>query len=466
MSNEVNENDFKNLGLIQEGKVDSKVYLVQHHNTKEFFALKKIERTKENESYIISNVRNEIDLNLLLYAANIAIPQLHCFWSTTNYYFLLFTYIDGIDLGEFIKIAKKNNKHISFNIILQIFQQCVDLCHQLYSLHIFHRDIKPENFILSFSTNRIYLIDFELAFYIYHPRSTRDHFYLLGIQHIHAPESLESKFYIQNRLVRAKKIYSWCLGNLFFFLTHWIPIFPFDQSERLGQNKYSKFRKNKNGYQSKKFLHWIRSYARLPYIIPLHLFPLEEYSVDIIFFLAFLMNDLLEQLLQNDPQVRLSLCMIKKHPLFLPCEDIKKFKFTLDSSLKKGQEIILPPIEVIFKEEFYFEFSVQNNKAHYLHFKKDLRHHIDAFFLFPVRCSFRCLTYPLVQQCEELKKYSLQFLTSISGLSKNKISEILFTKKKTKNKKLICHFYNLLSHGLCERYIKYTDFYVASCLLH
>lgn len=111
--------DFHFLRVIKYGKTEINriVYLVQHKGTKEYFALKKFLKPTPNESRekkeILFYVNNEIDINLLLYASDLSIPKLHGYWSTKEAYFLLYDFIEGMNLRDFL-IEQKKNHHFLY----------------------------------------------------------------------------------------------------------------------------------------------------------------------------------------------------------------------------------------------------------------------------------------------------------------------------------------------------------------
>jgi serine/threonine protein kinase len=75
--------------------------------------------------------------------------------TTVKDFYLLYEYIDGLDLQEFI--AKGN--HISLDMILEILEG-MDMLHRH---RIFHRDMKPENIMITRYGHHVRIIDFGMS---------------------------------------------------------------------------------------------------------------------------------------------------------------------------------------------------------------------------------------------------------------------------------------------------------------
>ena len=354
--------DFHFLRVIKYGKTEINriVYLVQHKGTKEYFALKKFLKPTPNESRekkeILFYVNNEIDINLLLYASDLSIPKLHGYWSTKEAYFLLYDFIEGMNLRDFL-IEQKKKSSLPLHTKLDLFKQCVVVCQKLHQIQIFHADLTPENFLLTTlsetsSSPKIYLIDFEMSFYIYKKTSKREDFYFPFGHFMQSPESFVEAFYTKNRIERADGVYVWCLGHIFYLLMNMDFQYAFDQSFKLNSQKYQKFTKNIEQYQGKKIKHWIESYARLPLQLIFDQFPVSEYYVDFLAFYAFCLNDLLEQLLIYDPQNRIALSQICYHPVFLTTQELWALKENFHvrfqgKTEKERNSIFIPPISLL-----------------------------------------------------------------------------------------------------------------------
>ena len=463
------ENEFSFIRQLQKGKCSNIIVdLVQHKKSKEFFALKKIiyplpNQTRETTKFFI---KNEIEINLLLYASKVFIPKLQFYWSRDDIDYLLFDYIQGEDLHNFlVNSYYRMEPIVSIRTKLSIFEQCIVLCEKLQILGIFHQDIKPENFMLfpepirekknvventipiqkeekepeheEEQEYKVYLLDFEFSFYIYNKNRERKSFYCVSTEYMFPPECFHELYYIKSRRVRSNKIYSWFLGNLFFLLFDPNLSFPFDQSLYLNPAKQKKFKENINNYRSHKFHQWIRTYSRLPFEINLHLFPLDICRLDIILFYAFLMNDLLERLLTQNPNERIYLDQIRRHPIFFifyskqisftthnkfairsrsiwinnnnnnnnnnqvnAWEMINKIKMQFEASLEEKCQI--PPVDIIsstssfcsfdslFKScteavstsKLSFPFLIKEIQIEHQIYKQNLYHYINKHFLY------------------------------------------------------------------------------------
>lgn len=87
------------------------------------------------------------------------IPAIYDIIFSENSISIIFEWIDGVTLKQFIK----DNNRISFESVLPFFS---DLCSALdfvHSKNIFHRDIKPSNIIIRNDNNSCVLVDFGIA---------------------------------------------------------------------------------------------------------------------------------------------------------------------------------------------------------------------------------------------------------------------------------------------------------------
>lgn len=78
--------------------------------------------------------------------------------TTVKDFYLLYEYIDGLDLQEFTAEGQSKGYFITMNMILEILEG-MDMLHRH---RIFHRDMKPENIMISRS-GRVRIIDFGMS---------------------------------------------------------------------------------------------------------------------------------------------------------------------------------------------------------------------------------------------------------------------------------------------------------------
>ena len=153
---------FNNIYLLK-NKISSgsfgDVYICEHLQTKEEFAIK-LEEVSKNEDDLRSVLR---EATLFEKIANIkGIPRI--LWSGTEHnYDALVMELLGSDLAAMLKVHKK----LSLKTICMLAKQLIPLIEQIHEKNIIHRDIKPENILMGKGdmSNVVFIIDFGISKY-------------------------------------------------------------------------------------------------------------------------------------------------------------------------------------------------------------------------------------------------------------------------------------------------------------
>ncbi|KAJ5068269.1 protein kinase [Anaeramoeba ignava] len=182
-----------------------------------------------------------------------------------NYFYIITEFAEGGELFDYIVAHKRVKEPIARRFFRQMIEG-VEYCHRL---NIVHRDLKPENLLLDSRLN-IKIIDFGLSNF------TRTDFLLktpCGSPSYSAPELIQGKLY------NGEKIDIWSLGIILFALI--VGRLPFyDQNIRILSKKITS-----GNFQ-----------------IP------SDLSSEVI--------DLIQNIIQINPEKRFSIKQIKKHPWF------------------------------------------------------------------------------------------------------------------------------------------------------
>ena len=135
-----------------------RVYLVSHNETKELFALKTIEKRKIMTTYgKLDIIYNEINIHSKLSHQNIIkLYNMHEDDETIN---IIMEYAPN---GNLYQMIKKEKNGFSESKAFDYFIQVINAVYYLHSNHIIHRDIKPENLLLC-EDNKLKLCDFGWA---------------------------------------------------------------------------------------------------------------------------------------------------------------------------------------------------------------------------------------------------------------------------------------------------------------
>ena len=135
-----------------------RVYLVSHNNTKKLFALKVIDKRKLLISYgKLDIIYNEINIHSKLDHENII--KLYNVHEDNENINIIMEYAENGNLYELISKEKNGlNEYKAFKYFIQV----VNAVYYLHNNNIIHRDIKPENILIG-NDNKLKLCDFGWA---------------------------------------------------------------------------------------------------------------------------------------------------------------------------------------------------------------------------------------------------------------------------------------------------------------
>ena len=135
-----------------------RVFLVSHNETKELFALKTIEKRKIMMTYgKLDIIYDEINIHSKLYHQNII--KLYSVYEDDETINIILEYAKGGNLYQLIKDGKNG---FSESKAFDYFIQVINAVYYLHSNNIIHRDIKPENILIG-DDNKLKLCDFGWA---------------------------------------------------------------------------------------------------------------------------------------------------------------------------------------------------------------------------------------------------------------------------------------------------------------
>ena len=236
-----------------------------NRQTKEKVAIKILEKIKMTNFDDKKRLEKEINILKKIHHPNIV--KLFCVIETERQIFIIMEYIKGNELFQYILMKKKLEEEEACYYFLQIIN-CIDY---LNKLKISHRDLKAENIIIEQNTKEIRLIDFGLS-NIYENNQLLST--ACGSPVYAAPEMLEGKLY------KGSTVDLWSAGIVLYYML--CGNFPFEDVSN--DKLYKKILKGK---------------------------------FDIPKFLSKNVKDLLNRILVVNPQKRINIKDIKKHPWVL-----------------------------------------------------------------------------------------------------------------------------------------------------
>ena len=255
------------------------VWLVQHKNLNRNFAMKIIKKRKNN-IHDEKEIKNEIEI--LKKLDHPKIVKIVEFYTTLKKYYIITEYChEGELFNEIIKVGKFNEGEASF--ILHQILKAVTYCHKM---NIIHRDIKPENIMIANREKngclQVKLIDFGTAKIFEKGQNEKKY---VGSLYYMAPEVIKRQY--------NEKCDLWSIGVILYILLIGRPPFDGNDDEDIINNI------TKGEYDKK-------------------IYPYPLLSDDV--------KDLIEKLLQYDPDKRISAQEALKHNWFNSAEFIKKDK--------------------------------------------------------------------------------------------------------------------------------------------
>ena len=316
----------------------STVKLGLHLPTHQKVAIKILDKNKIKDENDIRRISREIHILSKLYHPNIA--QLYETINSDKHIYIIMEYMEGYHLFNYINKVKRLNEIKASKFFVQLIS-CLEYIH---TLGIVHRDIKPENILLNKNKSKIKLVDFGLS-------NSYKYGTLLntacGSPCYAPPEMISGKEY--------EPLYSdlWSCGVVLYCML--VGKLPFDDEDI------------KILYKNIKLAN---------FIIPN--------------FLSNSAKDLLKKILNCNPNKRIRLNDIKKHPFYLIGEKDMNY---IDKGILIGLEEI-PVNESIVKKMkiIYFKDNKKINENYIINNIKNNNHN-----------EITVIYYLMVKKLEEIK---------------------------------------------------------------
>ncbi|XP_069024385.1 microtubule-associated serine/threonine-protein kinase 1-like isoform X1 [Embiotoca jacksoni] len=149
------EEDFQSIKLISNGAYGA-VYLVRHRETRQRFAMKKINK----QNLILRNQIQQafVERDILTFAENPFVVSMFCSFETRRHLCMVMEYVEGGDCATLLK----NIGALPVDLARMYFAETVLALEYLHNYGIVHRDLKPDNLLIT-SMGHIKLTDFGLS---------------------------------------------------------------------------------------------------------------------------------------------------------------------------------------------------------------------------------------------------------------------------------------------------------------
>ncbi|XP_045145641.1 microtubule-associated serine/threonine-protein kinase 1 [Echinops telfairi] len=228
------ENDFETIKLISNGAYGA-VYLVRHRDTRQRFAMKKINK----QNLILRNQIQQafVERDILTFAENPFVVGMFCSFETRRHLCMVMEYVEGGDCATLLK----NIGALPVEMARMYFAETVLALEYLHNYGIVHRDLKPDNLLIT-SMGHVKLTDFglskmglmSLTTNLYEGHIEKDAREFLDKQVCGTPEYIAPEVILRQGY--GKPVDWWAMGIILYeFLVGCVPFFGDTPEELFGQ---------------------------------------------------------------------------------------------------------------------------------------------------------------------------------------------------------------------------------------
>uniref|UniRef100_A0A1A8R3N9 non-specific serine/threonine protein kinase n=1 Tax=Nothobranchius pienaari TaxID=704102 RepID=A0A1A8R3N9_9TELE len=229
-----NEEDFQTIKLISNGAYGA-VYLVRHRETRQRFAMKKINK----QNLILRNQIQQafVERDILTFAENPFVVSMFCSFETRRHLCMVMEYVEGGDCANLLK----NMGPLPVEMSRMYFAETVLALEYLHNYGIVHRDLKPDNLLIT-SMGHIKLTDFGLSKIglmnmttnLYEGHMEKDTREFIDKQVCGTPEYIAPEVILRQGY--GKPVDWWAMGIILYeFLVGCVPFFGDTPEELFGQ---------------------------------------------------------------------------------------------------------------------------------------------------------------------------------------------------------------------------------------
>ncbi|KAJ8253988.1 hypothetical protein COCON_G00206000, partial [Conger conger] len=228
------ENDFRTIKLISNGAYGA-VHLVRHLETRQRFAMKKINK----QNLILRNQVQQafVERDILTFAENPFVVSMFCSFETRRHLCMVLEYVEGGDCATLLK----NIGALPVEMARMYFAETVLALEYIHNYGIVHRDLKPDNLLIT-SMGHIKLTDFglskmglmSLTTNLYEGHIEKDTREFLDKQVCGTPEYIAPEVILRQGY--GKPVDWWAMGVILYeFLLGCVPFFGDTPEELFGQ---------------------------------------------------------------------------------------------------------------------------------------------------------------------------------------------------------------------------------------
>ncbi|XP_051573019.1 microtubule-associated serine/threonine-protein kinase 1-like [Myxocyprinus asiaticus] len=228
------ESDFQTIKLISNGAYGA-VYLVRHLESRQRFAMKKINK----QNLILRNQIQQafVERDILTFAENPFVVSMFCSFETRRHLCMVLEYVEGGDCATLLKSIGA----LPVEMARMYFAETVLALEYIHNYGIVHRDLKPDNLLIT-SMGHIKLTDFglskmglmSLTTNLYEGHIEKDTREFLDKQVCGTPEYIAPEVILRQGY--GKPVDWWAMGIILYeFLVGCVPFFGDTPEELFGQ---------------------------------------------------------------------------------------------------------------------------------------------------------------------------------------------------------------------------------------
>ncbi|XP_063819490.1 microtubule-associated serine/threonine-protein kinase 4 isoform X3 [Pseudophryne corroboree] len=228
------EIDFETIKLISNGAYGA-VYFVRHKETRQRFAMKKINK----QNLVLRNQIQQafVERDILTFAENPFVVSMYCSFETRRHLCMVMEYVEGGDCATLLK----NMGPLPVDMARMYFAETVLALEYLHNYGIVHRDLKPDNLLVT-SMGHIKLTDFGLSKVglmsmttnLYEGHIEKDAREFLDKQVCGTPEYIAPEVILRQGY--GKPVDWWAMGIILYeFLVGCVPFFGDTPEDLFGQ---------------------------------------------------------------------------------------------------------------------------------------------------------------------------------------------------------------------------------------
>ncbi|XP_043946693.1 microtubule-associated serine/threonine-protein kinase 3 isoform X2 [Protopterus annectens] len=228
------ESDFETVKLVSNGAYGA-VHLVRHKETRQLFAMKKINK----QNLILRNQIQQVfvERDILTFAENPFVVSMYCSFETRRHLCMVMEYVEGGDCATLLK----NMGPLPVDMARLYFAETVLALEYLHNYGIVHRDLKPDNLLIT-SLGHIKLTDFGLSKIglmnmttnLYEGHIEKDAREFVDKQVCGTPEYIAPEVILRQGY--GKPVDWWAMGIILYeFLVGCVPFFGDTTEELFGQ---------------------------------------------------------------------------------------------------------------------------------------------------------------------------------------------------------------------------------------